>query len=100
MGTKPPRKNLNWMYGIFLITGLLLVSISILLKDPNLEWVVGPFVVTRQGLLIMIGLLGIMIAVMGGMAYLWSDTDRKRKTAMGIVIIGSAVAIISLLLKP
>lgn len=87
------------MYAVFFITGLLLMALVVMLRDPKIKLEIGPIGLTRHELLLLCNAIGVFIAVMGGIAYSKADTSGKRKTAMGIVIIGSAIVITALLLK-
>lgn len=87
------------MYAVLFITGLLLISQIVLLRDPKFKLEMGVIEITRRELLMLISIMGMFVAVMGGIAYPKADTSGKRKTAMGIVIVGSAIVITSLLLK-
>lgn len=99
MLNQPPKKNLKWMYSVFFIAGVLLISLIIILRDPKFKLEMGAIEITRHEILMLISVIGVFIAVMGGVAYPKADTNGKRKTAMGIVIVGSAIVITALLLK-
>ncbi len=99
MPNQSPKKNLKWMYTVFFITGVLLISLINMLRDPKIKLELGLIEITRHELLMLIISMGMLIAVMGGIAYPKADTSGKRKTAMGIVIIGSAIVITALFLK-
>jgi uncharacterized membrane protein YidH (DUF202 family) len=95
---QPLKKNLNWIYTVLSITGLLLMALFIVLKNPKIKFEMGVIEITRPELLMLISAMGILIAVLGTIAYPNADTSGKRKTAMGIVIISSAIVITALLL--
>ncbi len=90
------KKNFNWMYSILTITGLVLLALAIIFRNPNLKLGQGALFLNRKEILGIIGAAGLFVAIMGGIAFPNADTHRKRSVALGIVIIGSAVAITSL----
>jgi thiol:disulfide interchange protein len=92
-------KNFHWMDTILVITGIILLLLAIILKNPNLKLGQEPIFLNRKEILGIIGFAGVFVAVMGGIAFPNADTHRKRSVALGIVIIGSAIVITSLLLK-
>lgn len=74
------------------------MALFIVLKNPKIKLEMGLIEITRHEILILISAMGILIAAMGGIAYPNADTSGKRKTAMGIVIISSAIVITALLM--
>ncbi len=91
------KKNFQWMYNILIITGIVLLVLAVLLKNPDIKLGEGAISLNRKEILIFIGIVGAFIAVMGGLAFPSADTHRKRSVALGIVIIGSAIVITSII---
>jgi uncharacterized BrkB/YihY/UPF0761 family membrane protein len=95
----PPKKNLKWIYAVLFITGVLIVALIIILQNPKLTLEVRGIEITRRQMLMLITTMGIFIAFMGCIAFPKADSNGKRRTAIGIVIVGSAIVITSLLLQ-
>lgn len=95
----PPKKNLKWIGAVLFITGVLIISLVIILQNPKIKLEAGAIEVTRGQMLLMITAMGIFTTFMGCVAYPKADTNGKRRTAIGIAIVGSAIVITALLLE-